>query len=224
MRAEDVAEGDALRRLLQRQLRMRGITDEAVLQAMARVPRHLFVPRETLEDAYADQPLPIGYGQTISQPYIVAVMSMLLDLTKESRVLEIGTGCGYQTAILAELAGEVYSVEIVEGLYRQAKARLAELGYARVQLRLGDGYYGWAEHAPYDAILATCAPEQVPPPLSAQLRDGGRLVIPVGSQGDYQVLYLLRREGDKVTTQRIFEVAFVPLTGPHDQDPDAADD
>lgn len=148
MRAEDVAEGDALRRLLQRQLRMRGITDEAVLQAMARVPRHLFVPRETLEDAYADQPLPIGYGQTISQPYIVAVMSMLLDLTKESRVLEIGTGCGYQTAILAELAGEVYSVEIVEGLYRQAKARLAELGYARVQLRLGDGYYGWAEHAP----------------------------------------------------------------------------
>ncbi len=224
MRAEDVAEGDALRRLLQRQLRMRGITDEAVLQAMARVPRHLFVPRETLEDAYADQPLPIGYGQTISQPYIVAVMSMLLDLTKESRVLEIGTGCGYQTAILAELAGEVYSVEIVEGLYRQAKARLAELGYARVQLRLGDGYYGWAEHAPYDAILATCAPEQVPPPLSAQLRDGGRLVIPVGSQGDYQVLYLLRRQGDKVTTQRIFEVAFVPLTGPHDQDPDAADD
>jgi len=212
------------------QLRMRGITDEAVLQAMARVPRHLFVPRETLEDAYADQPLPI---------------SMLLDLTKESRVLEIGTGCGYQTAILAELAGEVYSVEIVEGLYRQAKARLAELGYARVQLRLGDGYYGWAEHAPYDAILATCAPEQdygwaehapydailatcapeqVPPPLSAQLRDGGRLVIPVGSQGDYQVLYLLRRQGDKVTTQRIFEVAFVPLTGPHDQDPDAADD
>jgi protein-L-isoaspartate(D-aspartate) O-methyltransferase len=224
MRAEDVAEGDALRRLLQRQLRMRGITDEAVLQAMARVPRHLFVPRETLEDAYADQPLPIGYGQTISQPYIVAVMSMLLDLTKESRVLEIGTGCGYQTAILAELAGEVYSVEIVEGLYRQAKARLAELGYARVQLRLGDGYYGWAEHAPYDAILATCAPEQVPPPLSAQLRDGGRLVIPVGSQGDYQVLYLLRRQGDKVTTQRIFEVAFVPLTGPHDQEQDAADD
>ncbi len=188
MRAEDVAEGDALRRLLQRQLRMRGITDEAVLQAMARVPRHLFVPRETLEDAYADQPLPIGYGQTISQPYIVAVMSMLLDLTKESRVLEIGTGCGYQTAILAELAGEVQRGDCRRAVQAGQGPPGRAGGMRACSSRLGDGYYGWAEHAPYDAILATCAPSKCRRLSRPSCVTVGALVILVGSQGDYQVL------------------------------------
>jgi len=193
------------------ELRRRGVNDEAVLQAMARVPRHLFVPSESVEEAYADQPLAIGHGQTISQPYIVAVMTSLLDLAPASRVLEVGTGSGYQTAILAQLAGEVYSVEIVPALFAQAQARLAALGYQHVRLRLGDGYEGWPEFAPYDAIIATCAAEEVPPPLSAQLADGGRMVLPVGGQGAYQVLYVLRRDGERVTRQRVFEVAFVPL-------------
>jgi len=193
------------------ELRRRGVNDEAVLQAMARVPRHLFVPSESVEEAYADQPLAIGHGQTISQPYIVAVMTSLLYLTPESRVLEVGTGSGYQTAILAQLAGEVYSIEIVPALFAQAQARLAALGYQHVRLRLGDGYEGWPEFAPYDAIIATCAAEEVPPPLSAQLADGGRMVLPVGGQGAYQVLYVLRRDGERVTRQRVFEVAFVPL-------------
>lgn len=193
------------------ELRRRGVNDEAVLQAMARVPRHLFVPSESVEEAYADQPLAIGHGQTISQPYIVAVMTSLLDLAPASRVLEVGTGSGYQTAILAQLAGEVYSVEIVPALFAQARARLAALGYQHVRLRLGDGYEGWPEFAPYDAIIATCAAEEVPPPLSAQLADGGRMVLPVGGQGAYQVLYVLRRDGERVTRERVFEVAFVPL-------------
>ena len=221
--SERVVNVDAHQRRLLRQLRQRGIHDEAVLRAMERVPRHLFVPHEEIEDAYADQPLPIGHGQTISQPYIVAVMTSLLAVASDGRVLEIGTGSGYQTAILAELGGEVYSVEIMKGLYEQARMRLSELGYGRVHVRLGDGYHGWPEHAPYDGIIVTCAPERVPPALSAQLIDGGRLVLPVGTQGDYQVLYLLRRQGKQVRTQRIFEVAFVPLIGMHDEDEDAAD-
>ncbi len=203
-----------LERLLA-QLRQRGIRDEDVLSALGRVPRHLFVPSELIEEAYTDQPLLIGHGQTISQPYIVAMMTSLLALRRNSRVLEVGTGSGYQAAVLGELADEVYSVEVVPELYAQAMSRLAALGYERVHLRLGDGYDGWPEHAPYDAIIATCAPEDVPPPLQAQLADGGRMVLPVGSQGGYQVLYLLRREGERLTTQRIFEVAFVPLVGTH---------
>jgi protein-L-isoaspartate(D-aspartate) O-methyltransferase len=200
---------------MQRAIEERNLRDGRVLAAMERVPRHLFVPHAAVEEAYADQPLPIGYGQTISQPYMVAVMTSLLELDRRSRVLEVGTGSGYQTAVLAELAGEVYSVEYVEGLHTQAAERLGELGYRNVHLRHGDGYYGWPEHAPYDGILLTCAPERVPPPLLAQLAEGGRLVAPLGTQQEYQVLWLLRREGTRITSRRLFEVAFVPLMGEH---------
>ncbi|NLD74456.1 MAG: protein-L-isoaspartate(D-aspartate) O-methyltransferase [Chloroflexi bacterium] len=206
---------EALRKRMQRAIAERNLRDARVLAAMGRVPRHLFVPHAAVEEAYSDHPLPIGCGQTISQPYMVAAMTSLLQLGAGSRVLEVGTGSGYQAAVLAELAGEVYSVEYVEALHAEAAARLAELGYRNVHLRVGDGYYGWPEEAPYDGILLTCAPERVPPPLMEQLADGGRLVAPIGTQKDYQVLWLLRREGARITSRRLFEVAFVPLMGHH---------
>jgi protein-L-isoaspartate(D-aspartate) O-methyltransferase len=198
--------------MIESQIQGRGVKDEDVLRAMAKVPRHEFVPPEYLHEAYADHPLPIGYGQTISQPYIVAVMTELLRLRATDKVLEIGTGSGYQAAILAEIVQEVYSVEIIEPLYRQAKERLERLGYTNIHLKCGDGYYGWEEHAPYDAIIVTCAPDHIPQPLVNQLADGGRMVIPVGPPGSYQVLWLVERQGDKIKTERIMGVAFVPLT------------
>jgi protein-L-isoaspartate(D-aspartate) O-methyltransferase len=197
------------------QMEERGITDQEVLRVMETVPRHEFVLPEYLDEAYADHPLPIGYGQTISQPYIVAVMTELLHLRRDTRVLEIGTGSGYQAAILAGLVQEVYSIEIIEALCTPARERLTRLGYSNVQVKCGDGYYGWEKHAPFDAIIVTAAPDHIPQPLVNQLADGGRMVIPVGPPGAYQVLWLVERRGEEVKSQRMMGVAFVPLTGGH---------
>jgi len=190
--------------------------DETVLQAMNRVERHRFVPSGAVRDAYANHPLPIGHGQTISQPYIVALMTDLLDLDPNDTVLEIGTGSGYQAAVLAELVEQVYSIEIIEPLARQAKERLADLGYANITTRLGDGYFGWEEHAPFDAIIVTAAASHVPPPLIEQLEPGGRMVIPVGSRFLTQYLLLIEKDADgDVHSRQITAVRFVPLTGGH---------
>ena len=197
------------------QIRARGVSDEAVLTAMETVPRHEFVPAEYLDQAYADHPLPIGYGQTISQPFIVAWMTELLELESGDKVLEIGTGSGYQAAVLAELTDQVYSVEIIEELEKSAEERLQRLGYTKVKVKHADGYYGWEEHAPYDAIIVTCAPDHIPHPLVQQLKDGGRLVIPVGPPGGYQSLWLLTKQGDQVLSHNLGGVRFVPLTGEH---------
>ena len=187
-----------------------------VLAAMQRVPRHDFVEPDMRRHAYINGPLPISHGQTISQPYIVALMTDLAEPSSKSRVLEIGTGSGYQTAILAELVAEVYSIEIIPDLARQAAARLDSLGYGNVHTRLGDGYHGWPEQAPFDAILVTAAGPAVPDPLVAQLAPGGRLVIPVGYPDSGQQLLLLRKSKDGlVTRHEILPVAFVPLTGKH---------
>ncbi len=194
------------------QIRPRRITDPAVLRAMETVPRHRFVPPEYCHQAYGDYPLPIGYGQTISQPYIVALMTQMLQLGPQDRALEIGTGCGYQAAVLAEIVAEVYTVEIVPELSEQARLRLEELGYGNVHTRAGDGYHGWLEHAPYQGIIVTAAAPEVPPPLIEQLADGGRLVIPVGSYLGAQDLWLLQKEGEKVQRTNYGGVLFVPLT------------
>jgi len=193
------------------QLRARDIRDERVLDAMAKVPRHLFVPEDRRASAYADHPLPIGYGQTISQPYIVAYMTEALALTPRDRVLEIGTGSGYQAAVLAELAGEVFSMEIVEPLADRARATLEELGYRNVQVRVGNGYLGWPERAPFDKIMVTAAPEDVPPALVAQLAEGGTLVVPVGALT--QVLTIIRKTPSGLVERRTLPVLFVPMVG-----------
>ncbi|MFP3895497.1 MAG: protein-L-isoaspartate(D-aspartate) O-methyltransferase [Anaerolineales bacterium] len=202
-------------RMVERQIEARGVEDDALLRAMETVPRHAFVPPEQVKEAYADYPLPIGFGQTISQPYIVAYMTEIVHLEEGKRVLEIGTGSGYQAAILAEITPHVYSVEIIEELYERARRTLSERGYDRVRLRHGDGYYGWEAHAPYDAIIVTAAPDHIPQPLVEQLADGGRMVIPVGPPGAYQALWLVEREGEEVRTERLMGVRFVPLTGEH---------
>jgi len=190
--------------------------DPRVLAAMAKVPRHEFVPEDQKSHAYENRPLPIGYGQTISQPYIVAIMTDILQTTPDSVVLEIGTGSGYQAAILSALVKQVYSIEIVAPLGEQAKQRLARLGYDNVEVRIGDGYYGWPEHAPFDAIVVTAAGSHVPPPLIAQLKPGGRMVIPIGSRFLTQQLLLVKKLPDgKITTEQIMPVRFVPLTGKH---------
>lgn len=201
-------------RMVERQLAGRGIDDARVLAAMARVPRHRFVPEAAAAQAYLDQPLPIGHDQTISQPYIVALMTQLAGIGPGHRVLEVGTGSGYQAAVLGEIAGAVYSIEIVAPLAGQAVRVLDELGYAQVHVRTGDGYAGWPEHAPYDAILVTAAPERVPAPLLAQLRPGGRLVIPVGPAHAVQELRVIEKQGDGRLRERVVTpVRFVPLTG-----------
>ncbi len=188
------------------------ITDPKVLEAMCTVPRHLFVPKDLVDRAYSDTFLPIGYGQTISQPYIVAIMTQLLELEGDEKVLEIGTGSGYQAAVLAELVPEVYSMEIVPELADQAAERLRGLGYTDIHLRLGNGYYGWEEAAPFDAVIVTCAPDHVPPPLVEQLKEGGRMVIPVGPRG-LQTLWLIDKVEGKVQATNIMPVGFVPLVG-----------
>lgn len=189
------------------------VTDAQVIAAMRAVPRHSFVPTQWLGAAYSDHPLPIGHGQTISQPSLVAMMTELLRLDDGDRVLEIGTGSGYQAAILGELTPEVYSVEIIPELAGVARVVLDRLGYGDVRIDRRDGYFGWEEHAPYDAIIVTAAPDHLPPPLVAQLDpDGGRLVIPIGPVGDVQVLWLVTRQGNEVVMERVLEVRFVPLT------------
>lgn len=197
--------------MVERQLAARGIGDPRVLDAMRRVPRHRFVPGDQRPHAYADRPLPIGHRQTISQPYIVAFMTEALQLAPDARVLEIGTGSGYQTAVLAELAAAVYSIEIVPPLAERAAAVLAETGYDNVRLREGDGYAGWPDEAPFDAIMVTAAPDHVPQPLVDQLAVGGRMIVPVGAQR--QTLTVLVRTDEGVTEEATLPVLFVPMTG-----------
>lgn len=197
--------------MIERQLCGRGIRDPRVLRVMRSVPREKFVPKELRNSAYDDRPLPIGYGQTISQPFIVAFMTEQLQPKKDQRVLEIGTGSGYQAAVLSDLVAEVYTIEIVRPLAERAGAVLSELGYKNVHVKAGDGYKGWPEHAPFDAIIVTAAPNHVPPPLVAQLKEGGRMVIPVGEKGS-QRLYLLEKRSGQVRQTAVIPVRFVPLT------------
>jgi protein-L-isoaspartate(D-aspartate) O-methyltransferase len=203
---------EARDRLVQDGLIGWGITDPAVLSVMGRVPRHEFVPEDYLEQAYENHPLPIGYGQTISQPYIVALMTQELQVEEGDRVLEIGTGSGYQAAVLAELGVEVYTIEIITPLEEAAGARLESLGYSGIDIRNGDGYDGWPDEAPFDGILVTAAPDHIPPPLLDQLAVGGILVIPVGPVGDYQELWKVTRIGlDQYESVSLGGVRFVPL-------------
>ena len=198
-------------KMVETQIRARGVKEPRVLAAMLKVERHLFVPKKLQSQAYQDHPLPIGESQTISQPYIVALMTELLVLKGGEKVLEIGTGSGYQAAILAELVKEVYTIEIVESLASSARKKLDELGYRNIQVRAGDGYKGWPEAAPFDAVIVTAAPDHIPQPLIDQLKEGGRLVIPVGS--GYQTLKKMMRKGGKIETQDVIPVLFVPMTG-----------
>src|SRR5207247_4882493 len=199
-------------RMVQQQLKARGITDERVLAAMRKVPREAFVPPESRAASYEDGPLPIGHGQTISQPYIVAFMTEQLRLKPSDRVLEIGTGSGYQAAILAGLVAEIYSIEIIEPLAKNADETLQRLGYQNVHVKVGDGYRGWPEQAPFDAITVTCAPDHVPQPLIEQLKEGGRMIIPVGGFGN-QELYLLEKKNGELQRRAVLPVRFVPMTG-----------
>jgi protein-L-isoaspartate(D-aspartate) O-methyltransferase len=203
---------EARESLVESSIAGRGISTPAVLEAMRAVPRHEFVPDDYLDQAYADHPLPIGYGQTISQPYIVALMTDVLDPEADDVILEVGTGSGYQAAVLAEIVEQVYTIEIVGALSEQAGERLDRLGYDNVEVLHGDGYFGWEDHAPYDAIIVTAAPDHIPPPLLTQLKEGGKLVIPVGPVGGYQELWLVEREGNAYTNQSLGGVRFVPLT------------
>lgn len=189
------------------------VKDEAVLQAMLAVPRHAFVPTAYLDLSYGDHPLPIGYGQTISQPSLVAMMTEMLELEPDEKVLEIGTGSGYQAAILREITDQVYTIEIVPELAGIARRIFDELGYEDIKTLRADGYWGWWEHAPFDAIIVTAAPDHLPAPLVAQLNpDGGRMVIPIGPPGGYQSLWLVVRHGEEIEMQRVLDVAFVPFT------------
>lgn len=210
--AEEDGSAGARQRMVEEQVARRGVTDPAVLAALARVPRHLFVPEASRAHAYADQPLPIGYGQTISQPYIVGLMSSLLAVKPGDKVLEIGTGSGYQTAVLAELGADVWSIEIVAPLGEQARRTLERLGYGNVHLRIGDGYEGWPGQAPFDAILVTAAPAQIPQPLLDQLKTGGRLVLPVGPIWQDLRVLTKRRDGS-FEARNVMPVRFVPMTG-----------
>ncbi|MGZ6231391.1 MAG: protein-L-isoaspartate(D-aspartate) O-methyltransferase [Syntrophales bacterium] len=198
-------------KMVETQIKARGVKDPRVLSALLKVERHRFVPEEYLGSAYSDQPLPIGEGQTISQPYIVALMTELLELKGDEKVLEIGTDSGYQAAVLAELAKEVYTIEIIEPLALAAKNRLLELGYQNIKVKAGDGYLGWPEAAPFDAIIITCAPDHIPEPLVQQLKEGGRMVLPVGAYAQ-ELKKIVNRSG-KIETSDIIPVAFVPMTG-----------
>ncbi len=200
----------ARERMVQQQLISRGIRSKAVLEAMRKVERHRFVPENLQSEAYNDYPLPIGEGQTISQPYIVAYMTEALNLKPTDKVLEIGTGSGYQAAVLAEICREVYTIEINESLGQQAQKTLREMGYHNIQIRVGDGYKGWSEAAPFDAIIVTCSPSDVPLPLQEQLGEGGRMIIPVG-EDHFQELVLITRQNGKLKRQHRLPVRFVPM-------------
>ena len=193
------------------QLIARGISDKATLNAMRKVPRHLFVPPDVIDESYDDNPLPIGYGQTISQPYIVAYMTEVSKPTPEKKVLEIGTGSGYQAAVLAEITDTVYTIEIVPELAKEASERFKKLGYKNIIARFADGYKGWPEHAPFDIIVVTAAAEEIPRPLLDQLAENGRLVIPIGGQYASQELILAVKKNGKIATKRLVPVRFVPF-------------
>ena len=203
----------ARRIMVETQIKARGIKDKRVLEAMLKVERHQFVPKHLSSLAYTDRPLPIGEGQTISQPYIVALMTEALRLKEREKVLEIGTGSGYQAAILAKLVDKVYTIEIVKPLALRAEKLLKELGYKNITVKWGDGYIGWKEYAPFDGIIVTCAPPYIPQPLIEQLKEGGRMVIPVGT--DYQELKLLTKKKGELKTSSIIPVRFVPMRGEH---------
>ncbi len=199
-------------RMVRYQIENRGLSNEATLTAMRDVPRHLFVPKYLLGNAYDDRPLPIGHGQTISQPYIVAYMTAIIEPEPGDKILEIGTGSGYQAAVLAEITDSVYTIEIIKGLYETAKTRLSEIGYSNIQIKHADGYYGWEEYAPFDAIVVTAAAEYIPPPLINQLKDGGKMIIPVGSPFKVQSLMLVKKKDGKTTTSNLMPVRFVTFT------------
>ena len=203
---------DERERMVETQIAGRGIDDPATLRAMRVVPRHLFVPQSQRGSAYDDSPLPIGYGQTISQPFMVGYMTEIIGPQAGQRVLEIGTGSGYQAAILAEIVDTVYTIEIITELHRSSSARLRSLRYDNVRTRNADGYHGWEDAAPFDAIVVTAATEHIPPPLIKQLKDGGLMVIPVGSPYFVQTLILLERKGNDYTTRSLMPVRFVPFT------------
>jgi protein-L-isoaspartate(D-aspartate) O-methyltransferase len=198
-------------RMVTKQIISRGVTDEATLKAMRKVPRHLFVPKEYQSEAYDDNPLPIGYGQTISQPYIVAYMTEVVKPSANKKALEIGTGSGYQAAILAEAVDNVYTVEIIPELAMESAERLKKLGYKNIVVKYGDGYKGWPEYAPFDIIVVTAAPEHIPEPLIDQLAENGRLVIPVGPPSSVQELILLEKKNSKIIKKRLTFVRFVPF-------------
>jgi protein-L-isoaspartate(D-aspartate) O-methyltransferase len=198
--------------MVEQQMEARGVSDPATLAAMRAVPRHEFLPLRLREEAYGDYPLPIGHGQTISQPYIVAFMTEAIRPQPGEKILEIGAGSGYQAAVLAQMGADVYTIEIVEPLAEMARQTLERLGYRNAHVKHGDGYRGWPEHAPFDAVIVTCAPDKIPPDLVAQLKDGGRMIIPVGG-GMEQELVLLRKEGGKIEKQSVLPVRFVPMTG-----------
>lgn len=193
------------------QIMSRGVKNKNIIQAMNQVPRHEFVPGKYKAFAYGDYPLSIGKGQTISQPYIVAFMTDVLDLTQEDKVLEIGTGSGYQAAVLAELVSQVYTIEIIPELGKDARETLKKLGYQNVHVKIGDGYQGWPEAAPFDAIIVTCAPEDIPQTLIEQLKEGGRMVIPVGTEGNVQTLFLVSKKDGEIMKQAEMDVRFVPM-------------
>ena len=211
--AEDAALIAARQRMIERDLKGRDIRDPKVLEIMGRVPRHLFVEKSLQNTAYADHPLPIGEGQTISQPYIVAWMTQILQIKPGERVLEVGTGSGYQAAVLAELTDRVYTIEIRAGLSQMAAQRLRQLGYEKVKVKYGDGYLGWEENAPFDVVMVTCAANHIPPPLIKQLKENGRLIIPLGSTTYFQTLTLLTKKNRKTDVQHLLGVSYVPMTG-----------
>lgn len=198
--------------MVESQIKARGVQDERVLEAMKKVPRHLFVPEKNQASAYQDRPLPIGEGQTISQPYMVGFMTAAIKPGADDRVLEIGTGSGYQAAVLAEIVDEVYTLEIILPLGEKSKILLKSMGYSNIHCKVADGYHGWEEFAPFDAIVVTAAAEEIPKPLIDQLADGGRMVIPVGPQYDVQHLVLVTKKNGKVKLQNLFPVRFVPFT------------
>ena len=206
---------DERHRMVSYQIKRRGVRDAATLAAMREVPRHLFIPSGRGRGAYGDYPLGIGYGQTISQPYIVAFMTGLADLTAGEKVLEIGTGSGYQAAVCSEITPHVYSIEIIKALGRTAKTRLKRLGYKTIETKIADGYYGWSEKGPFDAILVTCAASHIPNPLLKQLRPGGKMVIPVGSYGVQNLILVTKDKRGRIRTRNVLPVRFVPLTGGH---------
>ncbi|MDI6783413.1 MAG: protein-L-isoaspartate(D-aspartate) O-methyltransferase [bacterium] len=217
-KSEQIGFNKLREQMVQQQIIARGIKDPVVLAALRKVERHLFVPVRYQKEAYNDYPLPIGEDQTISQPYIVALMTEVLKLKPEEKVLEIGTGSGYQAAVLAEISKNVYTIEIIPALATTATKRLTELGYTTIKVKCGDGYQGWKEYAPFDAIIVTCAPDEIPPKLIEQLKDGGRMVIPVGEKYT-QTLYLVEKRKGTVVQKGIIPVLFVPMVHGKESNP-----